>query len=399
MLKLAICGRIPLIKVQTTDLINVDTILNSLAPEGSEFVHTDDLAPPYSILDENEYVYVVAPEEGSVEWEDLYHYIITLEEDRCVVVVNPNDSTKTFFDGGTLPLPQKVLYDFLLNYAEPKAVKPLARTLSGLTLKEVGEVCKMAMANFGSLTSKTISHVRKQIVPNLQGLEQVNTDYMHYTPDERLAEWMTNDGRLWKMNGKIPYEILPRGHLMKGPSGTGKTMAARYIAQEWGVPLYRLDVSAALNKYIGESESNIKNALDRCDELAPCVLLIDEIEKLFRGADDTGTAGRILSMLLWWMQERRSKVFVLITSNDVDHIPEELLRPGRLNEHFTLEGIKDKSKKIEFIVTELKALKAPSQCLAQVKKMTFANQSRLPQAALSELAKGLLRQWLLDQES
>lgn len=132
----------------------------------------------------------------------------------------------------------------------------------------------------------------------------------------------------------------PRGILLAGVPGCGKSLAAKYIARSWNRPLLKLDAGSLYDKYIGESERNLRAALDMAESLAPVVLWIDEIEKgLAVGGDDAGAAvaRRMLGTLLTWMQEKRQDIFVVATSNDMSALPPELQRKGRFDEVFFVD--------------------------------------------------------------
>lgn len=125
-----------------------------------------------------------------------------------------------------------------------------------------------------------------------------------------------------------------------GVQGCGKSLMARNVAAEWGLPLVRLDPGALYDKYVGETERNLRQALDTADAMSPVVLWIDEIEKGFardRGEADGGVSGRLLGTFLTWLQERASRVFVVATANDVERLPPELLRKGRFDEIFFVD--------------------------------------------------------------
>src|SRR5690606_30577026 len=130
----------------------------------------------------------------------------------------------------------------------------------------------------------------------------------------------------------------PKGLLLLGVQGGGKSLAARAVAGLWGLPLLRLDFAALYNKFIGETEKNLREALQQADSMAPCVLWIDEIEKGLAGKNgDEGTSRRILGTLLTWMAERRSRVFLVATANAIADLPPELLRKGRVDELFFVD--------------------------------------------------------------
>ena len=110
---------------------------------------------------------------------------------------------------------------------------------------------------------------------------------------------------------------MPRGLLIDGPPGVGKTAASKWLAEQFGVPLYRVDIGGTKNKYVGQSESNMLTNLSRLDHEEPCVALLDEVEKVFAtsNSDSSGTTSTMLSQLLWWLAERRTRVLVIMTTN------------------------------------------------------------------------------------
>jgi AAA+ superfamily predicted ATPase len=133
---------------------------------------------------------------------------------------------------------------------------------------------------------------------------------------------------------------IPKGIMLLGVQGCGKSLAAKAVAGAWGVPLMRLDFGALYNKFLGETERNLREALKAADAMAPCVLWIDEMEKGVAPNDTTADGGesrRILGALLTWMAERKSRVFLVATSNDIDSLPPELVRKGRLDEIFFVD--------------------------------------------------------------
>jgi SpoVK/Ycf46/Vps4 family AAA+-type ATPase len=132
---------------------------------------------------------------------------------------------------------------------------------------------------------------------------------------------------------------FPRGVLLIGVPGCGKSLCAKAVAMEWQLPLLRLDPSTLYNKYIGETEKNFKRAMDTAERIAPVVLWIDELEKAFAagGSEDGGVSQRVLGTFLSWMQERTGDVFVVATANDVSRLPPEFLRKGRFDEIFFVD--------------------------------------------------------------
>jgi SpoVK/Ycf46/Vps4 family AAA+-type ATPase len=132
----------------------------------------------------------------------------------------------------------------------------------------------------------------------------------------------------------------PKGIMLLGVQGCGKSLAAKAVAGTWGLPLLHLDFGSLYNKYIGETERNLREALKTADAMTPCILWIDEIEKSVStdsGDADGGASQRLLSTLLTWMAERKSRVFIVATANDIQALPPELVRKGRLDEIFFVD--------------------------------------------------------------
>jgi SpoVK/Ycf46/Vps4 family AAA+-type ATPase len=159
---------------------------------------------------------------------------------------------------------------------------------------------------------------------------------------ETLKQWLLERKKIFlgdtNGNAASTEQDAPKGILLLGVQGSGKSLAAKAVAGYWGLPLLRLDMAALYNKFIGETERNLREALKMADTMAPCILWMDEIEKgIARDNSDTGTSQRILGTLLTWMAERKSKVFIVATSNNISDLPPELIRKGRLDEIFFVD--------------------------------------------------------------
>lgn len=222
----------------------------------------------------------------------------------------------------------------------------LVRALSGLTLMEAGKVLTKAIVEDGKLGPDDIRRVidAKREVVEREGL-------LEYTPTEAtlsaIADLSTLKGWLAKRTAvvKAPERAeqfgldFPKGVLLLGVPGCGKSLSAKAVASEWGLPLLKLDPSNLYNKYVGESESNFKRAMRAAERMAPVVLWIDELEKAFAagGSEDGGVSQRILGSFLSWMQDRTGDVFVVATANDIQRLPPEFLRKGRFDEIFFVD--------------------------------------------------------------
>src|SRR5437660_12849483 len=153
----------------------------------------------------------------------------------------------------------------------------------------------------------------------------------------RLRRWLEARRSFFRDNGTDSLDP-PRGLLLLGVQGCGKSLAAKAAAGIFGVPLLRLDFSVLYNKYFGETERNLRKALETAEVMAPCVLCLDEIEKGLATSDgDDGLSRRVLGTLLTWMSERQKAVFVVATANDILRLPPEMVRKGRFDEVFFVD--------------------------------------------------------------
>jgi ATP-dependent 26S proteasome regulatory subunit len=184
-----------------------------------------------------------------------------------------------------------------------------------------------------------LASYKDKIFGDLDGLERVHVDSGYSVGGlTNLREWLRRKHRL--INADLRGSALrpPRGVLLVGVPGCGKSLSAKAIAAEWSLPLYRLDFASIMGQYVGQSEGRLREALETADRVSPCVLWIDEIEKGLAGANDsTGVGSRLIGQFLFWLQESTSRVFLVATANDVRSLPPELLRKGRFNEIFFVD--------------------------------------------------------------
>jgi SpoVK/Ycf46/Vps4 family AAA+-type ATPase len=157
-----------------------------------------------------------------------------------------------------------------------------------------------------------------------------------------LREWLGKRKNALTVEGQRFGLVPPKGILITGVQGCGKSLAAKAVAGEWGYELARLDAGALYDKFIGESEKKLRKALELAQKMAPMVLWIDEIEKAFASAGssgeaDAGLSQRLLATILTWMQDRESGVFLAATSNNITALPPEMLRKGRFDEIFFVD--------------------------------------------------------------
>ena len=221
------------------------------------------------------------------------------------------------------------------------ALERLVNNLTGLTTAEVRRLAHKAIYDDGAINETDLPGLMraKYDLLNKDGVlhYEFETDqFSNVGGLEKLKRWL--DHRKGPFLDRSSPLDIPKGILLLGVQGCGKSLAAKAVADVWGVPLLRLDFGALFNKYHGESERNLRESLRAAEVMAPCVLWVDEIEKGVGGNDlDSGTSQRVLGTLLTWMAENKRAVFVVATANDIEALPPELIRKGRLDEIFFVD--------------------------------------------------------------
>ena len=217
----------------------------------------------------------------------------------------------------------------------------------GLTVMEARLAFGKAAAELGRLDHKAVPLVareKERIIKQSEVLEYYPTDARMTDVGglDQLKLWLEKRGRAFGAGARDFGLDAPKGVLLLGVQGCGKSLLAKAIAATWQFPLLRFDMGKVFGGIVGQSEANIRTALQVAQALAPCVLWIDEIEKGLAGMGssdqtDGGTTARVVGSLLTWMQEKRDPVFVVATANRIDMLPPELLRKGRFDEIFFVD--------------------------------------------------------------
>lgn len=226
-------------------------------------------------------------------------------------------------------------------HVDPRARELLVQRLAGLSRADVGRLAHGAVVDDGALTTRDLPVVERARFEALSADGVLSYEYATVGPDDvvgldGVVRWLLL--RRPAMDGTAPHLEAPRGVLLLGVQGCGKSLAARAAASILGVPLLRLDLAGVHDKFVGESERRLRDALAAADALAPCVLWVDEIEKAVATNDgDGGSARRVLGTLLTWLADRGSRVFVAATANDITALPPELVRKGRFDELFFVD--------------------------------------------------------------
>lgn len=227
--------------------------------------------------------------------------------------------------------------------ADSRAYEMLIRNLAGLTYSDTEQLARNAVFIDGAITKSDLPGVMqaKYELLNRGGALQFEYDTAKFSDVGgllRLKDWLSRRKSVFRGDESAAHLDSPKGILLLGVQGCGKSLAAKATAGIFGVPLLRLDFGAIYDKYHGETERKLRESLKTADVMSPCVLWIDEIEKGIAGrGGETGTTQRVLGTFLTWMAEKNSQVFVVATANDISALPPELVRKGRFDEIFFVD--------------------------------------------------------------
>lgn len=246
----------------------------------------------------------------------------------------------------------KSLLNELISGLNPENVKLtedektlLSRSALGLTMQEAENAFCRAIVNLKGLSVDALSIIheeKNQVVKKTGVLEFVKTDLdiNDIGGLENLKKWLIRRNNSWSEKAKQYNLPAPKGVLITGIPGCGKSLTAKAMSAIWGLPLLKLDMGKIFGGIVGSSEENMRKAIATAEAIAPSILWVDEIEKGFSGlksGGDSGTSARVFGTFLTWMQEKTAPVFVIATANDISSLPPELLRKGRFDEIFFVD--------------------------------------------------------------
>lgn len=285
---------------------------------------------------------------------------------RTVIITAPEITVPaeltTLVEYFDLPLPDRdrlhdIIHDTYTRLSKTYTLKlqldsagvdAMSANLRGLTEEEAERAISQALVTRYALCPETITDVleaKKQLLRHSGMLEFIETSANMSAVGglENLKHWLEQRRGAWEDSAQDFGLEPPHGVVILGVQGCGKSLCARAVAGEWKLPLVKFDTSAVYDKYIGETEKRIRKVFQVAEGLAPCVLWIDELEKVFAGSGpdsasaDAGVSSRLLASFLSWMQDRKSPVFVAATCNNVTVLPPELIRKGRFDELFFVD--------------------------------------------------------------
>jgi AAA+ superfamily predicted ATPase len=225
---------------------------------------------------------------------------------------------------------------------EGRTLDEFVRSCQGLSIERIRRVLARAIASHGELRPDDVELILEE---KQQTIRQTQILDFYPTTEkisdigglDNLKDWLIRRGGAFSERARQYGLPHPRGLLLVGIQGTGKSLTAKATAHHWHLPLLRLDVGRLFAGLVGESESRTRQMIQLAEALAPCVLWIDEIDKAFAGADgrgDSGTTSRVFGTFITWLGEKKTPVFVVATANNIQALPPEMLRRGRFDEIF-----------------------------------------------------------------
>ena len=308
---------------------------------------------------------------------------------RTVVITAPEIAVPaeltTLVEYFDLPLPDRerlheLIHDTFTRLSKTYTLKlqldsagvdAMSTNLRGLTEEEAERAISQALVTRYALCLESVTDVldaKKQLLRHSGVLEFIEASDNMATLGglENVKHWLGQRRGAWEDSAREFGLEPPRGMIILGVQGCGKSLCARAVAGEWKLPLVKFDTSAVYDKYIGETEKRIRKVFQVAEGLAPCVLWIDELEKAFAGSSpdsasaDAGVSSRLLASFLSWMQDRKAAVFVAATCNNVTVLPPELIRKGRFDELFFVDLPNQAERKQIFAIQLAKRKRNPA---------------------------------------
>jgi len=228
---------------------------------------------------------------------------------------------------------------------EPQLFENLTRACQGLSLERIRRVLSKIIATYKTIDDNSIAVLlseKKQIISQTEILEysSVNEKITNLGGLDNLKDLLKKRKTAFSIQASNYGLPTPRGLLLIGIQGTGKSLTAKAIANDWQLPLLKLDVGKLFGGIVGESESRLRQMINVAETISPCILWIDEIDKAFTNTEsrgDSGTSNRVLATFINWLSEKTKPVFVISTANNIDLLPLEIIRKGRFDEIFFLD--------------------------------------------------------------
>jgi SpoVK/Ycf46/Vps4 family AAA+-type ATPase len=258
----------------------------------------------------------------------------------------------------------------------------LTRTCQGLSLERIRCTLSKIIASYKTIDNNSIAVLlseKKQIISQTNILEYITVEknITNLGGLHNLKQWLKKRKTAFGIQA-LNYGLpTPRGLLLIGIQGTGKSLAAKVISNDWQLPLLKLDVGKLFGGIVGESESRLRQMINVCETIAPCILWIDEIDKAFSNNEnkgDSGTTSRVLATFTSWLSEKIKPVFVIATANNIDLLPLEIIRKGRFDEIFFLD-LPKKEEREEIFKIHLQEFRSTNWEFFDYKKLSQSSES------------------------
>ena len=282
--------------------------------------------------------------------------ILKLQPKTIIIIGSELNIPKELYDLITilqfqLPVESEINYELerliqSLNIEiDEQILESLTRACQGLSLERIRRVLSKIIATYKTIDENSIKlllNEKKQIISQTEILEywSVDATISKIGGVDNLKNWLKKRQTSFGVQASNYGLPTPRGLLLVGIQGTGKSLTAKAIANEWQLPLLKLDVGKLFGGIVGESESRLRQMIEVAETISPCILWIDEIDKAFNNnssTGDSGTSNRVLATFISWLSEKTKPVFVVATANNVDILPLEIIRKGRFDEIFFLD--------------------------------------------------------------
>lgn len=333
-----------------------------------------DLKSPYIIILRDFYLFF---NDNSIV-RKLRNLVSYLKKTSTVLIITANDfkipiSLREIINVVNFPLPTEYeikkeidrIFYILGQTSDNIISNNLIRACKGLTFERIRRILCKVLAKYGKIDYQCFELVlseKKQIISQTQILEFI--DNKVFISDvgglNNLKNWLALRSTSFSNQAKLYGLPYPKGLLLAGVQGTGKSLVAKAIANEWNLPLLHLDIGKLFGGVIGESEFRTRQMIEVSESLAPCILWIDEIDKGFSGlgfTNDSGTTSRVFATFITWLSEKQSSVFVVATANNINVLPLELLRKGRFDEIFFI-GLPSFQERKEIFTLHLSKLRS-----------------------------------------
>lgn len=265
---------------------------------------------------------------------------------------------------------------------DPQLFETLTRACQGLSLERIRRVLSKIIATYKTIDDNSIAVLlseKKQIISQTEILEyaSVNEKITNLGGLDNLKTWLKKRKTAFTVQASKYGLPTPRGLLLVGIQGTGKSLAAKAIATDWQLPLLKLDVGKLFGGIVGESESRLRQMINVAETISPCILWIDEIDKAFSNTEsrgDSGTSNRVLGTFISWLSEKTKPVFVIATANNIDLLPLEIIRKGRFDEIFFL-NLPQKEEREEIFKIHIKEFRPKTWASFDYSKLAQSSES------------------------